>query len=421
MTNRCIFLIRTVASFFRLIMEQAKDRENRGKAAQERELERQRTLEFIEEIEHPGRSNKEKKKAREEAKKAAAAARGPLPERPEMEWEVRTQEARDHMYAKKVKRFHETEAKEARLAAARARKQKREQEEREAAEIAKGGLKVWLNHKVGIRRIRILLICIFVVIGPLTYLTYDTITTKLYAAKLERENESFIEAYGWIKESDGSNGSKLLITAGSDTRETEAFDVSEEVDNAEVVPLCQNLPPYPLDTIGSVGGVIGNNTPTPVVCGGYNKRSDYLKSCFALINGHKWVKTDPLRSPRGGASSIVIGNSTLFVVGGRSDTWSEKYSKMTEFVTLNTSTTRGPDLPVPFYRACFVKLNATTAMIMGGLSAKKKMNKKTYFYSIPNKMWKPGPDIITTREGPACGVVDARASRKDPTPVPNVR
>ncbi len=98
--------------------------------------------------------------------------------------------------------------------------------------------------------------------------------------------------------------------------------------------------------------------------------------------------------PRAYAASILVGDSdeTLFMTGGFSNSG---YLKTTELVQLEQSR-KGPDLPEALNLHCFVKINSTTAMIIGG-SESGVTSKKTWFYSIPNQRFYPGPSLSTQR------------------------
>ena len=88
----------------------------------------------------------------------------------------------------------------------------------------------------------------------------------------------------------------------------------------------------------------------------------------------------------------------LFVVGGSgkfpsNGTYKANYNasalQTTEFVTAEKSW-RGPDLPIPISDACFVKINESMALLLGGISTDGKFPEETFYYDIQERSWIPG-------------------------------
>ena len=97
----------------------------------------------------------------------------------------------------------------------------------------------------------------------------------------------------------------------------------------------------------------------------------------------------------------MVGEESLFITGG-----SEYDDATTEYIHLNGSEDIGPDMPMPLDNHCLVKINATTAMLIGGYVFKTRSHvNNTYFYDIPTRTWSEGPGINVVRTHAACGIV----------------
>ena len=61
-------------------------------------------------------------------------------------------------------------------------------------------------------------------------------------------------------------------------------------------------------------------------------------------------------------------------------------------------------MPMPLASHCFVKLNATTAMLAGGVTYSGRSN-RTWFYDIDAMTWTEGPELQVSRWQHACGTL----------------
>ncbi len=127
----------------------------------------------------------------------------------------------------------------------------------------------------------------------------------------------------------------------------------------------------------------------PVICGDNNSRRNH---CYRLING-KWVQGPNLSTRHSHTSAFTLNDTAWMVVGGRN-------TAATEILSLDGSSRQGPSLPKTIYIGCSVKINDTTAIVMGG------NQQNTYYYSIDKEEWSQGPSVSVRRYSQSCGLVE---------------
>ncbi len=156
---------------------------------------------------------------------------------------------------------------------------------------------------------------------------------------------------------------------------------------------------------GSVGEMMVGNTP--LICGGFDVNGDRTSKCF-MFGGEDVLESFPMTRARGYASSIPISDSQMLVAGGSDDFELSKEAILntTEFVGVFEESKPGPDLPIPLSNFCFVKINDTTAMVIGGTTS-LDISYRTFFYDIPSQEFRDGPELGYRRQGMACETFEA--------------
>ncbi len=172
---------------------------------------------------------------------------------------------------------------------------------------------------------------------------------------------------------------RLMVASGRPQVESLKTEVINVASEEEVPTTCQSIGDFPQKNAYATGGILetgsGDNVNhVPIICGGDNgdldNRDDYSDKCYVLQkanNQYQWTLMEPrMKAKRQAASSIVYGNN-IWITGGKDG---PNRLKSTEIVTMTDSNTfevnRGPDLPIPSRYHCMVKLNSTTAMLIGG-------------------------------------------------------
>ncbi len=217
-------------------------------------------------------------------------------------------------------------------------------------------------------------------------------------------------------------GDRLLVATGkpySASKKTEAIGLTAGSSNNNICP------EFPVDLDEATSGVLSdkNGNDVAVVCGGRDT-ADARDLCFYYAPGKgqkEWVQVaKKLAEKRLWAAGIVTDidggrMNSLWIAGGNNGR--ERLSS-TELVTLTATDSfeirPGPDLPLALHSHCLVKLNSTTAMLIGGSDGVTTFA-NSYFLDIPSAATTTaatavrsvrGPDLNTARTNHACGVVD---------------
>ncbi len=177
----------------------------------------------------------------------------------------------------------------------------------------------------------------------------------------------------------------LIVTGlppGDETRETDAISLM----GGGATVCSRPIGIFPISVTSSVGGVMGDIRRTLLLCGGFE-----VDACYYLegSNSNEWKLAEAkLSDKRDLAAGIVIHSKykTLWVTGGVNG----NTLNSTDLVSLSEdqttfSTKPGPKLPLPNYGHCMVKLNETTAMVLGGKDSADQYVPTTYFISIPKE------------------------------------
>ena len=185
----------------------------------------------------------------------------------------------------------------------------------------------------------------------------------------------------------------MLVSSG--------WNGSAELDSTEVVDLKSgkifSMAPLGRSTWGATGGLLDG---LPVICGGYNdKQIHSIAKDQSKFLGQLSVE-------RSHAASVVLSNNTLWVTGGRDQSWNP--IKTTEFVTKDGQTSQGPDLPLPLDSHSIVPLNSGAFILIGGYGGDSSA---THFYE-EKKGWRPGPNLKKGRYCHTAGVLTDRVSTK---------
>ncbi len=186
-----------------------------------------------------------------------------------------------------------------------------------------------------------------------------------------------------------------------------------------------NIPEeYPLPTYsGSAGALTYGDKEIPIVCAGSYRVKGVRKSrdtCHFLQFQNKqwvWTKLDKtLAEKRFKPASIITDNGrTLWVTGGYNDQMKTSF-KSTDLVSIvdegeqltaaSFNIKPGPNLPVSSAKHCLVKLNSSTAMMIGGEKDDAPVKfSSTFFLDIQTGSSVPGPELSVARCWHKCGVL----------------
>ena len=195
--------------------------------------------------------------------------------------------------------------------------------------------------------------------------------------------------------------SKLLVGVGyiedGETDEVEIIDISSS-------KTCEDLPNYPYQTGGAIGGV--GNKNIPFICG--------IENCFSF-RSNSWEIFSFLSSSRWNAAitPLPYSNETqqYLVTGGiQSD-----YESLTTWEMPNRDPWKFSSglLPVLIFGHCMTIVNSTTVLMIGGIQDWSGDSSRTYFFNTENENWVEGPALKVVRAYLTCGRIkkDSQSSQ----------
>ena len=190
--------------------------------------------------------------------------------------------------------------------------------------------------------------------------------------------------------------SKLLVTSRSNISVINLDETQSDL-------VCDDLPPFPITTVGATGKLFQGQTP--IICGGYQE--DYLCDCHALTDG-AWTSIESLNTCRFYSSSVLLSfpigktlDEHLLVIGGASN--QDYTAKVEAFDGKTWQDSTIPDRPSSETQFCNVRINETTLLSLGGPI---DFMKRSFFYNSLENSWTLGPNLIKERNGLACGIIN---------------
>ncbi len=208
---------------------------------------------------------------------------------------------------------------------------------------------------------------------------------------------------------------ELLVATGypyNPSRKSEVIDI----DNPNVS--CQSLPDLPVQDVSAVGGLVSGNIP--LICGGtVIGLGGETDRCAILNNFGRWIEIGQMLEAKEEAASMLWNQTTLLVTGGQHGP--DNYLSATELITVKQSqsqsednqpsysfsTRSAPNLPINVSLHCIVRLNESTAFLIGGWNGKGE----TYFLDLTTDLdeemfaFTRGPQLAIGRYFHVCGVL----------------
>jgi hypothetical protein len=187
---------------------------------------------------------------------------------------------------------------------------------------------------------------------------------------------------------------------------------SEIVDLSSATTSCQNLPDYPLSSVGTIGGLIQGKTP--LVCGGMS-----TTDCYELVSAggeKRWLSTFPMTTDRWGCCAGMPGSP----FGNSSHKFYAVGVDNAEVLTDSGWEVIGPALPKSVYSPCLMTVDDTTVLLAAGSIVDKETNSRetnsrvTYIFNSVKNSWTPGPLLLTGRKNMGCGSINenSQSNRK---------
>ena len=150
----------------------------------------------------------------------------------------------------------------------------------------------------------------------------------------------------------------------------------------------RDLPAFPLSLLTLHGAVGFNTAQGPVFCGGANDRT-IENRCF-ILKQHQWMPFPSMTTRRKSATATEINNDRTLIIGGNFNDL-----KSTEFVSASGSEV-GEKFPVTISGHCTFKINATHALVTGGIQDGSD-SASTWFVDLTTTTSTPGPAMKMRR------------------------
>ena len=156
------------------------------------------------------------------------------------------------------------------------------------------------------------------------------------------------------------------------------------------------MPAYPMQVGFATGAFVNSRV---VICGGLYP---FTSQCYSLgQNETAWKPSGNLTTPRWGAASVEMDNK-LVIFGG----YLYDHLNATEEIDAETGTvSTGPTMPLGIAWHCAVKLNSTTALIIGGDDGSSYL-RSSYFYDVKAKTFTSGPLLMEGRRYHGCSILN---------------
>ena len=194
----------------------------------------------------------------------------------------------------------------------------------------------------------------------------------------------------------------VLVTTGlpySSSTKSEVFSTKSE-------KTCQDLPPFPNQIDGAIGETVNG---FPMICGGWSSVTGYLKECYTLVQ-NSWNKAGDMRLVRRLASSVLLANESLWILGGYND--DDGVLSTSELIDLDSTGSiirnqPGPELPTSSGPHCSVLFTEKKAIVMGG-----DFGRKSHIFNMDTGLWTEGPQLQDSgnRHWTTCGRIRDKES-----------
>jgi N-acetylneuraminic acid mutarotase len=216
---------------------------------------------------------------------------------------------------------------------------------------------------------------------------------------------------------------KLLV--GLDDAKGGERNTIEIIDLESELTTCQNLTNFPLALEGSFGGL--GFQDKPLICGGSCRNYNDSNKCFSL-EGNEWINSSSFNSGKCFAavspSPYPSSNQKLFVTGGTTKPDMPIHPSVQGLIynTVEVLTQQGWEtlpqiLPVTVAGHCSVLVNSTTVLVIGGVqneySEENNMSSNTFLFNTETEIWTVGPELKNERGLHSCGRIRKNSQTQD--------
>ena len=168
---------------------------------------------------------------------------------------------------------------------------------------------------------------------------------------------------------------------------------------------CQGLESFPVNVTHGYGGFVDG---IPMIC---DFDLDVNQDCYTFGNTTPLLKANISRDH---AACIVISVNNINVLWITGGITGVRYTNTSVYISPKTGVSVGPELPTAMFWHCMLRLNSSTAMIIGGVAGDEytRATNHTRFYHSESSDWTGGPDLRFARSTHACGLISDSLSNK---------
>ena len=179
--------------------------------------------------------------------------------------------------------------------------------------------------------------------------------------------------------------------------------------------VCEKSKNLPIKLDKAISGNVENQ---PVVCGGLKSQSSYnngleqkvVSDCYTLKNFTWHNSKSSLRCPRWGASSVMLNNREMWVLGGNPKSSKECVGIATSSEVWNTKNEKfefSATLPEPMVYHCTVKIDADHIFVVNGYDWSHRGVSHAYVVDTSTRpfTFSKLPSLRKSRSQAACGII----------------
>ena len=158
-----------------------------------------------------------------------------------------------------------------------------------------------------------------------------------------------------------------------------------------------DIPDFPIQVTGAVGF---NSINGPTICGGRKSDGTVTNECNNLNSDHQWESLTNMTTRRARASVTQTNSDKVLFIGGLNE---ETKTELKSIEILGSSGSyASEDLQFTIAYHCTLKINATTALICGGVQDGHIDSDATWFLNLFTFKISPGPKLQTGRQYHGC-------------------
>jgi len=190
---------------------------------------------------------------------------------------------------------------------------------------------------------------------------------------------------------------QFLVVGGQDVKATEVLDFS----NSNLTK--PSFGEIPETRRRSVGAYLNDQ---PIICGGDDgSYKNAYDTCLTFDNS-RWSQTHKLTTSRWGASSVILNETTLWILGGVDNIINGDTLDSTELINANEENGMpGKELPVAMFGMCAVKYSSEKIFVIGGYSNFNRLDSVWIFNPENNFNYITGPSLKNRRVGHGCALM----------------